>query len=806
MRNQGNKLIIRMNEIMRNIFSIRSKLVRGWPFAFVIAATFILHASGVFRPIDGFFFDIVQKIDVTPPPASTLLVEESPTAIAHQGDDGHWLAVVTALRGLGARQVIFTFNPGDIVAQDVILGRHARMARGGNWIIAEPPVTAAAAWGAMMIPPAEYGIHRRQLTTIAVDGQSVPTLSFLAASRQTSGESSLPTPGTAYLVRFPRSLEDIPRVDAERVLDGRVPRALVAGRSAVVALGTKAGQLGIATPVTPDAPLTTPAEFTVLALETLLSGRAVNEAGLVTTALLLLLFGGSGQLLYSQLGPRHGPSAVLAVIACVPLVGFVAVLLMDTLLPVSALLVSQALVSMWLWRGSELSGEQDLALLRREVSTWVHKGASPSEERDRWPALAAMTARLLGLHRSIFLTAAANGGVEQTAAVGCSLSDISADMRNPARPPYSLATREGAPVAIGNGFLTSAGPNEDVYLAPLPSADGTVRTWWAFTLERDDVPRTRSLLAAVRGASEQIADLAYDPAAAGADAKALNAELWRDFRYLGGRAAMLEGVVDELSTAVVIFDPLGRVLHTNSRMASIMALGGFTTGMLAPSDIFTVLGGLPQEQSARLVRQVLLEREPVGLPAAHELAGRRYFLRFSVPRGQADGDGRGALPLALICEVLDITEVARMAAFQRDFSSQFGLNLRNQFGAMMLIPGLLADPRLSETARARVLDRLRATVERARDNLASVGSYFKRELGGVNPDAYPVDPLASLHAVSEEATREAAQRNVQLESGCASPLGLRLWRLPERLDAVSARDCCCSWCRTRVGAAPSSSR
>jgi PAS domain-containing protein len=638
-------------------------------------------------------------------------------------------------------------------------------------------------WGAVIIPPLDNGVLRRLATTVAVDGGPVPTLAY-AAARQ-AGAPDLPPPGVSFLLRFPHDLESLPRVDAQRVLDGRVPRELVEGRGAVVALAGDPDAPGLPTPGASALPTLRLPELRALALETLLSGRAVLEAGPAQSVALVLLAAAGGAAVYLRVGPRRWPFAAATATAGILAAGFGALRWAGLVLPVSALLASQVLLAFAIWRWREVGEDAALKRMCRELSAQLRGIAAPAmpygTDEARWAAVAATASRLLGLRRSLFLVARAAGapGLDQAAGIGASLADLPPDRRDPSRPPFSIAAGEGAPVAVERSFLASAGEGEEVYLAPLPRRGGAPRAFWAFTLGREEERRAPALLAAVRATAEEVM-APEEQAVPGLGGKRVDMALWRDVDRLIHHAVTLAGVLDRISTAVAVFDSLGRPLHVNARMAAATEAVGLRLGDLAPSDLAAMLGGLPQDQAARLVRRVLLERSPVELPAARPLGGRRYLLRLVVP---GTGDAAVAAAPALLCELVDVTEPLRLAEIQRGFAEHVGLKLRNEVEAIQLAAGLLGDDRTAVAVRSRVLALMRGALESMRATVAAAEGFMAFEVGAPGLNAYPVDALAALRAAAADAEREASRRRARLDVSSPEIASLVL-AAPGALEAV----------------------
>ncbi|MFC7737630.1 hypothetical protein ACFQX4_17715 [Roseomonas sp. GCM10028921] len=749
---------------------------------------------GALKLLDGFFHIQVSRFLPVPAFERTLLLRLEGEQV--KSDEA---ALVRALSRLGARQVLFPFGYGSPLPStdgtSVISGRHAQPDRLGGadagWVLAEPPVGSPTAWGVLIRPPLDAGVLRRMPTTVMVDGTPVPTLPY-AAAQQAAAPTTLVS-GEAFFPRFPRDPASLPSVDAQRVLEGRVPAELVANRSVVIAPPPDPRLPGFATPPNPDAATLPMPELQAVALDDLLSGRTVRELGPGASLLVILAASLAGLLVYKRISPRKSPWVALAVTAAILLAYYGSLRFADLLLPVSALMLSQGLLSLVIWRWREVAEEHVLTRMRRELSARLRKVAvSTSDERlqvgtDVWQAAAAMISRLLGIRRSLFLlpcqSPSGTPSLEQAAGVGANLADLPLDRRNPSLPPFSVAMQEGRAIPMERSFLAPAEAGEDVYLASVHSSPGAGGTslFWVFTLPEGETQRVPALLEAIRGAAAVLEVPAGDSATFGTGAKRLDDALWRDVDALMRRATTLAGVLNEISTAAVIFDPLGRILHMNARMEAAAAMTLPAGADVAPLDLVAALSGLSHDHAARLVRRVLLERTAVELNAARPLGGRYYLLRLAALGGEEDGQ---AVASALLCEAVDVTEPLRLAEVQRGFTEHVGLRLRNQAEAVQLGIGLINDSRLPEPARVGVMARLRDAADAIGTTVTTAESFMTFEVGGPAFRTYPVDALAALRSAAAAASAEAARRRgVRIDLVTPEIAGLAL-ASPAGLDAA----------------------
>ncbi|AZQ69197.1 CHASE2 domain-containing protein [Silicimonas algicola] len=743
-----------------------------------ISVTFVtgaLHVFGLFVAPNGMAYD--TWLQLRPTPVSAVLVVEVPDG-AQDRPAAAWGELAQDLRGLGARQIVFAFDPHaadalgpspGLAGDDLTVGRLARQfgSSSEEWEFLTPAPPTGTTWGAVFVPPAEYGIHRRQPISITVDGEVVPSLVGLAAER--AGATDVPPPGTSFLLRFPESADRVPRIELGRVLEGEVVRDLFDGRTILVGVAEGPAAVGLTTPISPDAPTTRPLDFSAIALETLLNRRTVRDLELVPASFLLLATTLAGALVYSRVGPKNWPWAMALVLAGIVLLGTAALEAGDRLLPVTEIIFSQVLVSILVWQNREGNQDRMLRGLLRQFSSEDSGRRAEAALPPDWPVLCSMTRRLLGLRRSIFLVPGKRPSrLEQAAAIGCCLADLPDDCLDPRRPPYLDAARAGEPVQVPSTFLDCASEDELIYLAPM-RRNGAAAGYWAFTVAGDEATEVPDMHRALQTAADLLDDerkpagLRYDSAT-----KAVDALLYSRLGSMSLRARMLDSILDEVSTALVVFDQLGRVLHANGPMSPLTAAIGVPLDALTPSDLMAALCRLPEEQGSRLTRRVLLEGSGIELPALVDVEGRRYLLRFSPLRPSP----RPGISEGLMCELLDVTDLVRLAQFQRSFVQHVGLQLRHEVATIHMAATLMADERLPEGKRRRSSAHLQAAVERTLERLAKVETFMEEEIETRSAVVLPVDPALALKSALATVAEAAEQKGVRLEAQRSSLAGL----------------------------------
>jgi CHASE2 domain-containing sensor protein len=752
--------------------------------ALVISIILLLSGFGVFAQPNGILYDLALQFGPSDDDRDVVVVE-APFASRTSGT-AIWAETVRILAEFGAQRVVFAFDPllnvpADDQAStqftqaardhDVIVGRRAVQVRGSPdaWTLVPTPAleVSGVTWGALLTPPSEHGIHRHQWSGAPVDGRIVPTLETVAAG--------LPAPPRqeTYLLHFSGGLDQLPRLSLDRVLERRLLADLVTGRTVLVGIADDPREVSLSTPAALGVGTMRPFEYHAFALQTLLSGRAVLPVGLLPGAALIAALCFAGAFVYTRTGPRSALPAMTAAAVLTFGLGYLAIHLFDRMLPVSEILFSQVLLGLLIWRQREAAQDRDLHRLVRGLALHIHERFAPGAvTSEQVPAFAIMASRLMGLERSLFLITDERGQVEQLAAMGCSLADLAPEARRAEWPPYLQAGREGLPAPIDLPDLRCLAEGERGYLVPLAKGKRVFGYWM---LGAPTADQGHSLLSsgALMTVADQIADLiassAQGPGRSSSDlpgrAKSVDLRLEEAIRLLDRRADILEGIIEEIATAVVIFDAVGRLLHVNRRMTDSLQGAGLDLSALSAVDLIAHLAGVPQTRVARMLRHVILEAGILTLPVPQDIGGRRYTLRLSSPdrlRLAAESNGPRSPGGAVMCELADVTEIAQRARLQRTLAEYIDLQLRNDLEAIQIGASLLSDPRLPEKGRQRALDRLRTGVERARDRLTRIEDFLHVEVAGGIVDAYPIDPRRPLQAAMVSVAGDADRHRVRL--------------------------------------------
>lgn len=788
----------------------RGRLVLGLVLFASVLALWLLSAAGAFRIADGYIYDLFMTLSVEPAEGSgDLLVIEGPPD-AGDAAAWDWAALVAALQAFEPARILFTFDPGAGVGggdgaprQDapVIIGRPAWLEAdpeaGQAWSLAEPP-QAAAATGVVLVAPAEHGIFREQRAVLEVGGETLPTIE-LAAARDAFGPDWTP-PAPSFLVDVRGGAGGLPKVGLEHALSGGgLVEGLVRDKTILVGLAPGPGEGRVHLPLLGAAPVSQ-LEFHGLALRTLLAGAPLERMGAPGDALLLLVTGAFGALVYGLARVENTLWLMLAGLLLVLGASFALFRSTGLFPPVVELLLVQVLAGLTLWQGSlrRHSAGLQAALGRVRGRAGPGMGERPD---DPWAEVAGLVDQVLDLERCVFFEVEPGGArLRLAAAARCTAEDVDAVPLDLGQPPHAAAIRERGLVALTEPGSTPP-PAREEYVIALRFA-GEVIGIWAFEVDATVARTAEGFEPTVLALAEHLAALirlsrAQDEAPGGRLAalrrrlapRRADLELVEGVELLVQRMDLLSEALSGGSTATAVYDVFGRPRYANRRMAEVARAAGIDPTSTSLLDLIGRVTGAAPARARALLRSVLLDRQRLALSSAMAPGGQHLLLSLAPGTGEPVHDGSGAAAgHGVLCELADVTPVARLLELKRTIARHLDFQLRNDLESVTLAASLLGDPRLPAARRSRVLEMLQAAVRRSRAKLEDTNLHL--ETAAVEPvavtESYPLDPRQPVAAAIGSLTDEAQRRRVTFETDFPPFVGLVLAGDRELRDLVAA--------------------
>jgi len=751
----------------------------------------LLSLAGLLDAFSGVAYDGLMRLSARfrREAARVVLVELEPQRAVGEPAYRRMLGL---LDSLGAHRVAFTFLPADVspafyeeaVRRGVVFG----------WPVVPDPedpdqrrladLPAGVAlpdgsFGLVAAPPGSGGVHRHAHAHLSIGTRRYPALEIAVA--EASGAARLPAAVDSYLVYFSGGPGSLPAASLESLLQGALVSELVQGRTVLVGPALALGQPGLHTPTTSDSQAMSLLEFQGHALDTLLSGRMPRKLGGLATLLVLMVLTLPTLLVYQRLEVRLASWLTLGLLA---LHALVAVLLFSSLRvfpPVVELILAQGLLFVLALRGKALLASLAIDSLLQHLAARLRERLWPTSfyvSAEHWSQVINMVNQTLDLNRVIFLERVeADHRVREIKALNCSLEDIDEKRRDYERTPYSTAIEARRPIAV-KGYLKRVERDEEQYLVPLAFA-GEILGFWAFGVEPDKAAAIPLFDGVVRDFGDQISELLYHrqrvlkEESSGSPLLRLvrlqrELELYRalsrTMALVERRLGRVESLLDDLSTAAIMYDLFGRVLEANTRMLDLLRVEGLAPYNMTALDLVSALTGHAPAQCRRFLRKVIIDKAPVSLPVA--LAGGRSFA-LSLRALQArdlQGDPEEAAPFQLtgiLCELVDTTSLSRLFDVKSHLMQRLGVQLRGDLAALEAAASRLATRELPEQEGREAASNVHERVVGALATIDECQQYLDRN--GDSAERFPVDPSTPLERALEGLQPSARARGLTFE-------------------------------------------
>ena len=774
--------------------AVREQGKQSWLALFIppliAAVIWFLDSSVAIKPLEGSVYDLAASTAATTPPR-VLLLEHPPDGFADSADTA--VKILTTLKELGARQVVFLSAPPDapraffeLAAQhgNVVFGRSVVAdERATRW--ADLPAAAAGLpldCGAVALPPTVYGVARQQRAAHVVGEQTLPALAVVAARQRLGADFVLQEP--SFHVRFRHPPVGLPRVALDALLTGRLVPELFAEQTVLIGPAS-AGQPGLVTPTTAGQPTMSLLEYQGQALDTLLSGVGIRSFGSSVKLGLLLMAALASALVFRRLQVRWviWGGAILSV-GLVALTAFLFVYVFWWL-PLISLLATIWCCLFWVIRSQAALALGEVKELVQNVSFGLRDSRLPlpfHQSQDPWQLLVPMVTQTLNLSRTVFLEAVPGKRHLRVAALGhCTAEEIHERRRDYRRDPYAAAARAREAVRVEGlprPFFKAAAPGEQAYLVPL-LFEGQLMGFWALALDGERAAAVADLEALIKQYADQIAELLYrrceflaasQPGSrlgryllAAGEVEECHA-LGRLVKLLERRLHRSELMFSDSTTPTIAYDLFGRVREVNAAMLECFERLGLDATQTSLVDFVARLTGNPPDFARRCLRHVVHEKGRLTLPVTG-IGNRHYLLQvyaLKMRKAQAWHEPSAFNVLSVCAQLVDQTALIELDSLKERLTERLGDRLRNDLAAVDLSASLLAGDDLSAAERIELAEMAHVKVQHAVEKLAEAQTYFARDL----PDEgrrLPVDGLAALESALQEVEARPEAREVAFQ-------------------------------------------
>lgn len=763
-------------------------------------ALWLASLGGMFSVANGVLYDQLASM-ATPfvqHQSKVLLIEVEPE-LRDKGD-AVWIALQKELLAQGAAQLAYTFMPSS-VSRDfyVAASQSGRVIFGRRLMDSPGTVPAAPAMAAVpgaaqgldltmaiyALSPSEYGVYRRQAYAFGGHGSDAVDSLEAAAAHGTRAPGSKGE-RAPFLVNFLDGKSSLPRLSAQRILDGELIPELVKGRSVLIGLSGESQPLY--TPLSSSGRSLSELEFHGYALDTLLHEQAIRSLPLWLETLLILTIIG-GILFVSQWGGvRFAVSLTAFLFVLYAALAWAALSFARVWLPLAQLWTVQIATLLLFMRYRAIDEEEQLRQLSNLTGLKLqHRffSVDAASSEEQWSQVITMVNQTLNLDRVIFLARVkGDHRVHEVISLNCGLDDLKELRRDYERTPYSTAIAEGGPIQVTH-FLAHADDGEMQYLIPLLFY-GDVLGFWAFAARPEKLSALPNLDAVLRNFAGQIAELLFHHQQTLEKNVRLRNPLQRYLRLQGGeqlaaplkkamatldhRLAGVENYLDGLHTASILYDLFGRVLIANKKIVQLLSDAHLKPYQMTATDLISAAGGVDLDHARRLMRLVILERQKISLPTTLGGGARRFVLHLAPLLPSADKQDlseRAPLPFeveGVLCELIDVTLFERGSGLKEKVVERLVYQFRNDTVSLLFAISLLEESDLQADKRGRVSRIVREKIDDLMALTEQACGLLTQEVGAAAiVDIYPIDCIQPLMAALEGMREKAAAHGVRFD-------------------------------------------
>lgn len=521
------------------------------------------------------------------------------------------------------------------------------------------------------------------------------------------------------------TMEDglIPLVTARRVLDQGLAPALIEDRIVLVGDALEAGLGGGYTVPNRRGTGISQLELQAYVLHSALSDRILSFSGAIGTVIGVLLLGAVSTLLFQWLPAQV--SALLTIVICLGVVAlqWIAVKFGALILPAWELILAQIANLVALHQLQRSREEQTLSRIIAKTNSRLSERVQPinfNRSDDPWKKILSLVNQQLNIHRSIFLEKVpADHRVREIEALNCSIDDISERRRDYEREPYSVALEVNGPSQPFRDYFKEVAENELQYMVPL-SFGGEVLGFWALSLIPARNWNQGAFENNVRSFSLQIAELLYHRQHWSARQKKianplrqllsvevglrLHHRLNNIIDLMEHRLDILEDVLNGLSTAVVVYDVFGQVLHTNSIIEHLARENDVAVYQLTAMELLAESNGIPLDEARNKLRYVTLKHQTLIQNSSLFSNHGSYLLYIRPLLVEQDSNMDQVQPFqirGILFEFADLTQVQRHDEIRQDIADQFFAQLRTSLSSIGYAAENLASAGLDSEGRPR---------------------------------------------------------------------------------------------------------
>ena len=589
----------------------------------------------------------------------------------------------------------------------------------------------------------------------------------------------IPTPKAMATIDF--SMEDglIPLVKAKRVIQEGLATSLIKNKIILIGEALEPGQPGFTVPIRPNLGISQ-LELQGYALHSAISKRFLSFAGFSTTLIGTLLISSISILLFQWLSPQY--SAIYTVSICLFLVTlqWLSIKLYALILPTWEWIIVQVLTLLTVYQLRRNKEERALSRIIAETNDRLSERVQPlnfNRADDPWKKVLSFINQQLNLRRSIFLEKIINEHrLIEIEALNCSIDDISEFRRDYQRKPYSDALEVNGPIIPFRDYFKEVENDEIQYLIPLTFA-GEILGFWALTLMPDKKFDKVLFENNLRNFANQIAELIYHRNHWKLDSKkhqnpwrrllslelgqTLHRQLNQSVTLLEHRLDTLEDVFNGLSTAAVVYDVFGQVLHTNSVIEYLARINDIAIYKLTAMELLAKTAEISLDESRKKLRYVTLKNKTLAISSRVLSSHSAHLLRIrpllSLKKPKTDQIHPFQI-LGILFEFIDISQIQQHIDIRQDVSEKYFYLMRNKLSTISL-----ANRKISKenTSISQWTDMIKKHIIESGDLTNKIEDELKKNIYLNEQEVVPINIASTISRLLDSAEELAQHKELE---------------------------------------------
>ncbi len=713
--------------------------------------------------------------------AKVLLVE------AEADKQADWLKLLEILEQKKAKQVVFTFMP-----KKVPNAFYCRAQRYGNVFFARSfnahglealPTNCKINFGLVGMPPHRHGIHREQYSNFQIGAQNYPALEVVAALHFLGNPLNLAD--TRYHIDFGRGLDHLPKLRLEKIMSGGLVSDLVEQRSVVIGLAQPNNLPGLYTP-SQDVMISM-FEYHALALNTLLTDGQFIIFDIKMLFLLLLAI----MLVNFVIYPKFHKilQFTLIIVAVEFVLAWLLYYFFSIWLPLIEMMMAQGV---WYWlylKNQIITADVGLREKLMDKSFKLEKRANSGyfATDEYWSQVIVMLYEVLDLSRLIVLGWRLDE-VQQIKALYCSSADI--EIWHHQQEPYATAIREKC--ALNRALLKPTDKAEEQYMIPLFFGD-ELQGFWILAIETAKLQNKNHFEASITDFAIQLGESLYHRQRWLLRNQVSRGLLHRYFHFKSGdllyktldksiaaleqQLSVLKNIMDELETAIILYDVFGTAIQVNQSMKALSQTFGLRPENMTALGFLMEVSNMDMKTARQYFRHIFLAQGNIVRQVSLSKSIERDFVLnmqlFSYQYTVEDTDNK--VKQGILCQLVDVTQIKLRSTLKEQVAERLIFQCRNDMQSILMASKILSNDQLNETTKRSAANTLQNKVNNHITILNDVEKWLNVQMDTTKPtliETYPIDAKEPLLDATERSAKLAVKRHVKLQNNLPALVSL----------------------------------